>query len=106
MKEFERLAPQDPEHSQRRDLQSLRKQDVQRVTLSLGLPFDCEPEYVTGNNSPCTYCNGLDIEFEQPAFNRVLAFNSEDSGKGMCRVNAVVVDDSVVNSLGHLRKLS
>lgn len=31
VKEFERLAPQDPEHAQRRDLNSLRKQDVQRV---------------------------------------------------------------------------
>ena len=29
--EFERLAPPDPEHSQRRDLSALRKQDVQRV---------------------------------------------------------------------------
>lgn len=29
--EFARLAPQDPEHSQRRDLTALRKQDVQRV---------------------------------------------------------------------------
>lgn len=31
VKEFERLAPPDPEHAQRRDLTSLRKQDVQRV---------------------------------------------------------------------------
>lgn len=31
VKEFERLAPQDPEHAQRRDLTALRKQDVQRV---------------------------------------------------------------------------
>lgn len=31
VKEFERLAPPDPDHAQRRDLSSLRKQDVQRV---------------------------------------------------------------------------
>lgn len=31
VREFERLAPQDPEHAQRRDLTALRKQDVQRV---------------------------------------------------------------------------
>jgi hypothetical protein len=31
VKEFERLAPQDPEHAQRRDLTALRMQDVQRV---------------------------------------------------------------------------
>jgi hypothetical protein len=31
VKEFERLAPPDPEHAQRRDLSGLRKQDVQRV---------------------------------------------------------------------------
>ena len=31
VKEFERLAPQDPDHAQRRDLTALRKQDVQRV---------------------------------------------------------------------------
>ncbi len=29
--EFARLAPQDPDHAQRRDLTALRKQDVQRV---------------------------------------------------------------------------